>query len=224
MIQKWEEFQLKFDLELDEAEGDAEERAITPEEARQISEAARVAFVGGQVRDMPLSGRPDWFEEYLRLIEHGWPWRVATYIAWAASPKIGRWPATLKELATNVLGLKTPKSIYGWRKRHPTLDATVSVMQAAPLFEHRRDVLEALVEMASREDYKGFNDRKLYLELTGDYIPRSQLQLRGGSAKDLGELSDEELDALMGAEASPLTPLPKTGEGNTEGDEGEGAE
>jgi hypothetical protein len=86
---KFEEGQLKFNLEgFDEVEDDAEERAISNEEARKISEVARQAL--GQGKELPA-----WWLDYLHLIEQGWPWRVACYIAWAASPKKFRKPANL---------------------------------------------------------------------------------------------------------------------------------
>lgn len=202
-IDKWNELQLAFDLDLDEVEEDAIERSISPEEARMISEAARLEMERRYAVDRTLVDPDDvdkgWQRDYLRLREQGWPWRVAAYIAWAASPRISRWPATLKELAHEVLGLRSSRVIHTWRKKHPAIDTVVAMLQAAPLFEHRRDVLEALIEMARTPDYKAFNDRKLFLEMIGDYVPKSQLNLKNaGKANDLSELSDEELDILAG--------------------------
>jgi len=200
-LNKFDEMQLRFDLpELDDAAEDAQEGAISYEEARRRSEAARLAFehlqletrLGGEVRS------PGWFGDYLKLIEQGWPWRVACYIAWAASPKIGRWPATIKELAESVLGLASTRVIYVWRRKYATIDQVVAMMQAAPLWEHRRDVLDALVEMARSPDYKAFNDRKLFLEMTGDYVPRSKLDIGKSAAGDEQEMSDEELRRISG--------------------------
>jgi hypothetical protein len=195
-IDKWNEMQLGFDLDLDELAEDAEERAISPEEARLISEAARQAF---ESQPALLEEDGGWKREYVRLREQGWPWRIACYIAWAASPRQGRWPETLSKLATDVLGLRGPRTIHTWRKKHPSLDAVVAMLQAAPLFEHRRDVINALIQMATTPDYKAFNDRKLFLEMIGDYVPKSQLSLKNsGKANDLSELSDAELDLLAG--------------------------
>lgn len=196
----WNDLQLKFDLEgLDEVKGDAELRSISQAEARQISEAARIAFEAKEYAD-PLSNvpLPGWMEDYIRLREMGWPWRVAAYIAWAASPRSGRWPRSLAELADKVLGLRSPRVIHIWRENHPSIDTIVAVMQAAPLLEHKRDVIEALVSNASEADYKTFNDRKLFLEMVGLYTPKSKLEVDDRRAKDLSELSDEELDALSG--------------------------
>lgn len=194
-VHAWDEMQLRFDLPgLDEVEEDATLREISPEQARMISEAARQKF---NHRDTESTEDVSWFEDYMLLIQQGWPWRVAAYIAWAGTPKIGRWPKTLQELATQVLGLTSERVVYTWRRKYPTIDTVVSQMLSKPLFEARPDVFQALIENASSRDYKTFNDRKLFLEITGDYVPRSKLQL-SGTAKDLSELSDDELDRLAG--------------------------
>ena len=192
-IIKWNELQLKFDLpELDETEEDARERMITPEEARLISEAARGAL------DTKTGRTPDWMKDYIMLREQGWPWRLACYIAWAGGPKLRRWPETLQELATEVLGLTSPRVIYTWRQKYASINTVVSMFQAQPLFEHRREIITALVASAVQPDYKGFNDRKLALEMLGDYTPKSKLEVAKGNQSGIGELSDTELYELMG--------------------------
>jgi len=194
---EFNELQLRFDLDLDETGDDAAERMISPEQARQISEASRQAFDALRAA-RGAAGEQPWFADYTRLLELGWPWRVATYIAWAASPKKDRWPSSLQELATAVLGLTGPRQIYAWRKKYPAIDATVAMLQAAPLWEHRRDVLNALVISASDPDYKHHPDRKLLLEMLGDYVPRSQLDIGRKASGDITELSDAELEAIIG--------------------------
>ena len=186
---KFDERQMVFDgFELeDDVRLEAETRRISMEEARQISEAARQVFEQG--------AQEVWYGEYLMLREWGWPWRVATYIAWAASPKRGRKPKTLNELADKVLGLTSPRAVHMWRERYATINAVVSMMQAQPMLENRRDVIEALINSARDGDYKSHADRKLFLEMTGDYVPRVKVDERIGKALDLTELSDEELDA-----------------------------
>lgn len=213
---EWNELQLRFDLDLDEIGEDSAERMISPMEARQISEAARMAF--DQLRAQKTgSFREGWWEDYTRLMELGWPWRVATYIAWASSPKKERKPGSLQALATEVLGLTGPRQIYNWRKKYAGIDATVAMLQAASLWDHRRDVLEALVDSASDPDYKHHPDRKLYLEMTGDYIPRSQLDIGRKASGDVAELSDAELEAIVGGDLTP-GPFP-TREGGVAGKE-----
>ena len=208
-MKTFDDKQLKFDLvELDEVKDDAEERLISPEEAAKISNAARMVFDQMRVSYRNEDGCA-WFDDYLKLIEQGWPWRVATYIAWAASPKENRFPKTLKDLATDVLGLTGPRVIYKWRENHPTIDQVVALMQAAPLYEHRRDVIEALIKSAKDPNYKSFNDRRLFLEMIGDYIPKSELDIGKKAKGGVEEMSEEELRKLAGEEVetgqSPIT-------------------
>ena len=212
-MEQYDDLQLEFDLPLDEVEEDAGERAISMEEARKISEAARVHWEG---TDKTV---PGWYKEYLELREKGWPWRVAGYIAWASSPRIGRWPETLKDLAETVLGLRSPRVIYTWRRKHPAIDSVVSLMQGSKiLMERRRDAFEALAAVATQEDYKSFNHLRLMLEMLGDYVPKSKLEVgRSGAGDELDQLSDEELRKMRGTNLTP-NPFPKR-EGEEEGKE-----
>lgn len=191
-IKKWDDGQLEFDLGLDEVEDDARDRAIPYDESRMISEAARRTFENGAL--------PKWYEEYHGLIEQGWPWRVAAYMAWSSSPKSMRKPETLQKLATEVLGLASPRVIYTWRKRHPTLDETISMLQTKALWEHRQDVVKAMIDSATG-DYKGYHDRRLYFEMTGDYTPKSKLEIgKAGKSEDIHEKTDAELRRWVGDE------------------------
>ncbi len=108
-----------------------------------------------------------WYQEYVALTER-FPWRLAAYIAWAASPVIGRLPATQLELA-QALGLKTDRTIRQWKEKNPTIDEEIEKLQAAPLWRHRRDLYDALVRTAVTGDVPAL---KLALEMTGDYVPR----------------------------------------------------
>lgn len=167
---------------------------ITPDEALVISNSARTAFEDGSVEPKPGS---EWVDDYRDLREAGWPWRVAVFISWKASPTTDRWPRTQQELATEVLGLKSDRIIRVWREKNPAIDEAIAVMQAAPLLKRRGDIFRALVESATTADHKNHPDRKLALEMLGDYTPKSDIKL-SGSAKDLSELSDSELDDLAG--------------------------
>lgn len=186
--------QLALGLELPEVELEG----VTPEEARLRSEAARRKFERAGF---------EWRKEYLDLRNGGWPWRQAAYIAWAASPKGNRNPKTQDDLAQTVLGLTSDRAISTWRKKNPMIDEMVAVMQSAPLFEYRAEIYRALVSNAIKPDYKTHNDRKLALEMMGDYVPASKLtaellkSLKGGS---LDDLSDEELADLSSALANKL--------------------
>jgi hypothetical protein len=165
---------------------------VSPEEAALRSETARQAL---EMRG--IDERPGWMETYLKLREAGWPWRVAVFIAWAASPRNGRWPRNQEELATQVLGLTSDRQIGKWRARNPAINETITLLQAAPLFEHRADIYEALIKSASTPDYKNKPDRQLALEMLGDYVPRLRVDKRDlKDVEDLDELSDEELEKL----------------------------
>ncbi len=174
---------------LDEVTDDALERRISPEEALLISDRARQALEAGQ--DIA------WLEDYRELREAGWPWRVAAYIAWMASPRKDRQPKTQAELANEVLGLRSDRVIRTWCKKNPGIESAISMMQSSPLFRSRRDRFDALAESASNPSHKNAPDRKLAFEMDGSYVPRKDFTLRPGApAKDdLSQLSDSDLAA-----------------------------
>ena len=121
-----------------------------------------------------------WWQDYQELMQRGWDWRKAICIAWRASPASQRVPETQDELAKNVLGLTSDRVIAKWFKQNPEMDQEVVRMQAAPLLRHRRDIYDALVTVATMLDPKAHPDRKLALELMGDYKPRQVQELTGG--------------------------------------------
>lgn len=179
-------YQLQFDLDLPGEE---------QEDAQQISERARNALdaMRGKL------GSPKWLDEYFALREGGWNWRVAVYIAWAASPRAGREPKTQDELARLYLGLTSDRAIATWRKRNPGIDEMIHAMQGVPLWKHRAEIITALVVSAVKPDYKHHNDRKLALELMGDHVPTQKLSASFGRklmSDDLSDLTDEELREL----------------------------
>lgn len=126
------------------------------------------------------------------LREAGWPWRVAAYIAWASSPKIGRWPSSQNELARQVLGLTSDRVIATWRKKNPAIDDVIALMQAKPLLDHRRDVFKALSESAADPSFHGSQDRKTFLSMTGDYVPHQKIEMERPKL-DAKDYTEEEL-------------------------------
>jgi hypothetical protein len=126
-----------------------------------------------------------WWQDYLLLRDRGWDWRKAVYIAWASSPTIERQPATQEGLAQQVLGLASDRIIRKWRENEPAIDNTVVEFQAAPLLRHRRDIFEALIKSASDPDPKSHADRKLALEMMGDYKPKQQTEITGKDGEAL---------------------------------------
>jgi hypothetical protein len=151
-------------------------------------------------------------EQYYKLLESGWPWRVACYIAWASSPRIGRWPATQQDLATAVLGLTSDRVIGTWRKKNQAIDDVITILQAAPLMQHRADVFSALAISASDSDHRSNPDRRLYFEMTGDYVPHSKIELRRpGDVEDMSQVSEEELEQLAKLVRKQTEPDPEPG-------------
>lgn len=162
------------------------------------------------LEDLAISRCP-WWDDYNRLRAEGWDWRKAAYIAWAASPVLNRWPDSQEKLAKDVLGLRSDRTIRKWRENDALIDERVAKMQIEPLMRHRADVIHALVAMASTPDPKTFQDRRMFLEMTGDYRPRganTNLDL------DLGVLSDEQLERIAAGE-DPVHVLATTSSGKS---------
>lgn len=193
------DYQLSFDLDL--PEDDSDKSHLSVDEIRLRSETARQALEG---KALP------WLDEYQRLRNGGWPWRVAAYIAWASQPRNKREPKTQDELARQHLGLTSDRAITTWRQKNPTIDEMIALLQAAPLWDYRAEVFQALTANAVKPDYKTHNDRKLFLELTGDYVPTAKLAAllsKGNITKeDLSEYSDEELAAMYRQLMSEIKP------------------
>jgi len=200
----WDDLQQKFEMDLDELEEDRKQRSISYQEARQISETAHRVFNQLRLTDRDDPGM-DWFDEYLKLFEVGFPWRVACYIAWASSKKIGRKPKFLKDLATDILGLNSPRVIHMWRKNYKAIDAFVTSMQIKPFEEHRRDVIDATINSGINEGYKGFNDRKMMLEILGIYKPSNVLKLGEAGKDDMHKLSEDVLREMGGEISSQFS-------------------
>lgn len=191
--------QLGLNLEIEEVEVSS---GISAEEAQRISNLAQQALEVrfGEVIKKGESEYPliTWRDDYEEIARHGWPWRVAAYIAWASSPRKYRWPRSQDELAREVLGLTSDRVISTWRKKNEAIDEMISLLQSAPLLKHRRDIYEALAESASRADHRSNPDRKLALEVLGDYIPHAKIDLRRDKVDDLSDLSEEELAKIAG--------------------------
>lgn len=182
-------------LELDLAEVQLE--GIAPDQARLRAETARHALESRTGNDVPA-----WLNDYFMLQDKGWPFRQAAYIAWASTPSDKRLPKTQQELAT-LLGLTSDRAISTWRKRNPAILETIALMQSAALWTHRSDAFTNLIDGMKRagSDYKFFNHLKLYLEMTGDYVPTSKFMadLKKKLSTDPSDLSDEEIGMLARA-------------------------
>jgi hypothetical protein len=142
---------------------------------------------------------PRWMDLFKKLVDGGWRWEVAVYIAWRSMPKKYRYPETQEELAIKCLGLKSDRAIATWRKNNPLIDEYITILQGELVFDRIPDILDAMTEVAATADYKGNADRKLALEMTGRYTPSSKItaemakKLVNSKPEDLEELSDEQL-------------------------------
>lgn len=153
-----------------------------------------------------------WFDDYLTLRdemnEEGKPrwdnWRKCVFIAWTSLPEKQRWPQTQHELAKQVLGLSDDRVIRKWRAADPGIDDRIARLTSETLFRHRANVFDALIRVASTADHLSHSDRKLFLEMTGDYKPRTAItnELSGslkvsGDLKTILEMDEDQLDILI---------------------------
>lgn len=195
--------QLALELDLPEvAEG------MPAEEARLRSEAGRTTFIA-------LKGKPEqpaWFERFESLIEGGWAWRQACYIAWASMPTTDRIPRTQDELARGHLGLGSDRAISTWRKKNPAIDTMIALLQSSEIWNHRADAFKNLIDgmKEAGSDYKFFNHLKLFMEMTGDYVPLNQIAAVVRRKADGGahELDEDTLDDLAESAAALEKSLP----------------
>ena len=181
-------------LELDLPEVEIE--GISPDEARTRSETGRSAL-------LLLKGKaeqPVWLERFEQLMDGGWPWRQACYIAWASMPKDNRMPETQEELAKQYLNLSSDRAISTWRKKNPAIESMIALLQSAELWEYRADSFRNLIDGMKQagSDYKFFNHLKLFLEMSGDYVPLTQLAavLKRKAAGGPHEVDEETVELL----------------------------
>jgi len=153
---------------------------------QQESRSAKAAL-DAWLAGLDAGARPEWEAVWQELMaervvdERGrprprWDWRKALYIAWCVLPADRRRPATVHELATQRLGLRDTATIRHWRAKDPEIDERIASLPRRLLLGHVATVLDALVTVAKEPDPRSFQDRRLFLEMTGQYSPRTQLQ------------------------------------------------
>jgi len=157
------------------------------DEAQLRSAAARAVF---EIAD----DASPWMNDYWELLAEGWAWRQAVLMLWEAQPARARTPKTQIELAVNVLGLTSDRVISGWRQDNPAMAARIARLTVSAVGKARAEVIAALVEAASDPNPRSHADRKMVLEMTGDYVPKARVGV--GSLQDLEEASTEDLMAL----------------------------
>jgi hypothetical protein len=168
--------------------------AATPGQAESRSAYARFM---DQLDDSPLAA------EYLRLRVEGWTWRKALYIAWSVLPTDLRQPATLKELATQVLGLKSTSSIRKWREKDPEIEAQIETSALRVLRDDLPDILHAWKQSAKMLGSGGHRDRITYLKHMGIYQDEKTVVQAGDPERPMRKSSDfsdkdgDELDQII---------------------------
>jgi hypothetical protein len=140
-----------------------------------------------------------WMDEYFGLIAEGWSWRQAVFMLWLALPRRERRPSTQERLAVEVLGLTSDRTLREWRAGNAAMDVRVAKLVSSAIGHARAEVFQALVAAATNVSPRAHSDRKLFFEMTGDYVPRQKVALGVDVPDDLGELSAEDLRALAAA-------------------------
>ena len=138
---------------------------------------------------------PEWKALYEKLLDERierdgyviapkWDWRKALYIAWSCVPKARRQPATEEELAV-LLNLKNTRTIRQWKQKFPEIEERIAELPKQLLVGHLADVYDALVAVATMPIPGAHQDRKLVLELIGDYVQKSGVQHTGADGESL---------------------------------------
>lgn len=191
-------YQLSFNLDLPEDEPGL--AGLSADEIQARKDVAKAMLENPDTWPRGEDGKPEvpfWFEDYLRLAEGRWPFRVAVLIAWLRTPKKYRWPKTQQELA-NQLGLSSDRQFTVWRARNPQIDAMVHEAWRDKVLGGLSDSIDAMLEVASLADYKSRGDRELHFKLAD--ILRENIHL-SGTATDLSKLSFEEKLQLAGLDS-----------------------
>lgn len=164
-------------------------------QAPEVSESFRRSEEARRIFESTEAAAP-WLEDYWALLGEGWSWRQAVYMIWSSVPRDVRWPATQAELATRVLGLTSDRVIREWRDKNPAMDLRIAKLAASVLAKHRAEIYQALVASATNPDGRNHQDRRMALEMLGDYTPRQALQVSAVTAEEFRELDTEQLAAI----------------------------
>lgn len=183
-------------------------RQAQPDAGWQVASAEPVAWEA-MYRDLLeekiTASKPD---GSVKLVAR-WDWRKALYIAWSCVPTSKRWPKHEVQLI-ELLGLANTTTIRRWKYGDPEIEDRIAAGPKKLLGDHIVDVLEALVKVATQPDAKAHQDRKLFLEMTGQYKPRGALEMMGEDGgpieyREADELSDDELARIAAGGRSGVT-------------------
>lgn len=132
-----------------------------------------------------------WHDEFVALLARGYTWRKTAWIAWHSQPKQSRQPRT-KTAFAELIGV-SPGKLTDY-SNDPALHAAILAHRRSVLFDHLPDVYDALVQSAADPNYKSAPDRRLALEMAGEYTPRQQLNV--GVAPGQAEQFEMTMDNL----------------------------
>lgn len=176
-------------------------KALSAQDLRVMAEAAKEAL---KKENIPFEKAVRWLDTFQELLNVGWRWQVAAFVAWASTPKRKRWPRTQEELAVEVLGLASDRAIANWRKKNPAIDELIGILQGNAMLEGRADAIDALLESAATDSYRNQPDRRLLFQLTGDLVEKSEVGVTNPLTQDNNKLSDAALLAKAGPKAKEL--------------------
>lgn len=156
-----------------------------------------------------LPERPAWATIYEDLmaeqivtdgkLRHRWDWRKSLYIAWSVVPRGERFPKTEQELA-QLMRLSSTRVFRAWKEKDPEIAGRIARLPKQMLTSHIADVYNALVAVAATPVPAAHQDRKMFLEMVGEY--QTKLALTGANdgpvrfRYDLSNLTDDELEEL----------------------------
>lgn len=164
--------------------------ALNPlDEAQRRSAAARCIF---EVSD---DAEP-WLADYFDLIAEGYSWRQAIYLLWSAQPVEQREPRTQQELATRVLGLTSDRVISDWNQ-NPAMEARRAGLVRSVIQKSLPDVFQALVDSARNPSPRSHSDRRLLLEMAGEYTPKQMVRLSADDADEFEQMDEAELRKIQ---------------------------
>jgi len=141
-------------------------------------------------------GDAAWMDDYWQLRAEGWTWRQAAYMVWASLPKEQRQPKTQGELARRELGLSSDRAIRKWKQDNPAIELRIRELTVSALAKARVEIYAALIQAASNPNPRCHADRKLALEMMGDYVPKQKVTVGAELPDDLAELDVETLRAM----------------------------
>lgn len=141
---------------------------VPPQEIHDFSHDAEYKVFVEALRGL------EWAEDFARLMYDGWKWRKAAFIAWVSQPKEMREPR-FKGAFAELIGCSRSK--IAEMERDPLISTAILKFRRRALADNIPDVMNALTESATNANYKHHADRKIFLEMVGEYTPRMGLAL-----------------------------------------------